>query len=91
MCIDVVEIWFGSLLGTFLIVFDRVICPQQICFHLWMITLVNINRFSSNFVFALIIWRSALGLLMCKFCQFLTELSAPYMAIFSFLDNNFSK
>ena len=32
-----------------------------------------------------------LGLLMGKFCQFLTGLSARDMSVFSFLDNNFSK
>ena len=36
---------------------------------------------------AFILWRSGLGLLMGKFCQFLTELSAWDMYIFSFLDD----
>ena len=39
----------------------------------------------------LILWRSGSGLLLYKFCQFLTELSACDMSIFSFLDDNFSK
>ena len=57
-----------------------------------MITLVNINGFSPNLVCALIIWWSALGLLMGKFHQFLTALSAPDpRSLFSFLNNNFSK
>ena len=50
--------------------------------------LVNINGFSPNSVCALILWRSGLGLLMGKFRQFLTELSARDMPIFSFPDNN---
>ena len=47
-------------------------------FRFQMITLVNINGFSPNLVCALILilWRSGLGLLMGKFHQYLTELSA---------------
>ena len=48
---------------------------------------LNISGFSPNLVCALILWRSGLGLLMVKFCQILTELSARY--IFLFPDNNF--
>ena len=58
-------------------------------FHFRMITWVNINGFSPNLVCALILWRSGLGLLMGKFHQFLTELSAQ--DIFSFPDDNLSK
>ena len=50
--------------------------------------LVNINGFSPNLVCALILWRSGLGLLMGKFRQFLTELSAPDTPIFWFPDDN---
>ena len=60
-------------------------------FSFQMITLVNINGFSPNLVCALILWRSGLGLLMGKFRQFLTELSARDTPIFSFLDYNLSK
>ena len=60
-------------------------------FRFRMITSVNINGFSPNSVCALILWRSGLGLLMGKFRQFLTELSARDTPIFSFPDNNFSK
>ena len=56
-----------------------------------MITLVNINGVSPNLVCALILWRSSLGLLMVKFRQFLTELSARDMPVFSFPNNNMSK
>ena len=51
----------------------------------------NISGFSPNLVCALILWRSGLGLLMGKFRQILTELSARDMPIFSFLDDNLSK
>ena len=54
-------------------------------------TLVNINGFMLNFLCALILWRSGFGLLMGKFCQFLTELSACDTSVFLFQDNNFSK
>ena len=53
--------------------------------------LVNINGFSPNLVYALILWRSGLGFLMGKFRQFLTELSARDTPIFSFPDDNLSK
>ena len=56
-----------------------------------MITLVKVNGFSSNLVCLLILWRPDLGLLMGKFHQFLTELSACDMSVFFFLDDNFSK
>ena len=49
------------------------------------------NGFSPKLVGALILWRSDLGLLMDKFHQFLTELSASGKSIFSFPDENFSK
>ena len=42
------------------------------CFQ--MITWVNVNGFSPNLVYALILWRSGMELLMVKFHQFLTEL-----------------
>ena len=60
-------------------------------FRFRMITWVNINGFSPNLVCALILWRSGLGLLLGKFRQFLTELSARDTPIFSFLDDNLSK
>ena len=63
----------------------------SVCFSLKMITSVNISGFSPNLVCALILWRSGLGLLMGKFRQFLTELSARDIPIFSFLDYNLSK
>ena len=40
-----------------------------------------------NLVCALILWRSGFGLLMGKFHQFLTELSAQDMPVFSFPGN----
>ena len=60
-------------------------------FRFRMITLVNINGFSSNLVCALIFWRSGLEWLMGKFRQILTELSARDTPIFSFPDDNFSQ
>ena len=45
-------------------------------FRFRMITWVNINGFSPNLLWALILWRSGVGLLMDEFCQIFTELSA---------------
>ena len=59
-------------------------------FHLFnfrRITWVNMNGFSPNLVCALILWRSGLG----KFHQFLTELSAHDVSLFSFWDKDLSK
>ena len=42
-------------------------------------------------VCALILWRSGLGMLMGKFCQILTELSARDGHIFVLPENNLSK
>ena len=47
--------------------------------------------FHQTLVCALILWRSGLGLLMAKFRQIFTELSARDMPIFSFLPDNLSK
>ena len=59
--------------------------------HLWsrIRTITLVNEFSPNLVCALILWRSSLGLLMGKFCQFLFELSAGEKILSSFV--NFSK
>ena len=91
MCIDIVEIWFGIANGQISSVFDGVTCPRRPYFHFQTITSVNYKGFSPNLVCALILWRSGLGLLMAKFHQFLMELSARDMPIFSFPDYNLSK
>ena len=65
------------------------VCPSIFPFR--MITWVNINGFSPNLVCVLILWRSGLGLLMGKFCQILTEISARDTPIFLFPDDNLGK
>ena len=52
--------------------------------HQWIFTKLA-------FVCALILWRSGLGLLMCKFRQIFTELPARDRPTFSFTDDNLSK
>ena len=49
------------------------------------------NGVSPNLVCALILWRSGLGLLMGKFRQILTEISARDTPILLFPDDNLSK
>ena len=54
----------------------------------------NLNEclwISPSLVCALLLLTSGLGLLMGKFCQFLTELSTCNMSGFSFPDDNLSK
>ena len=60
----------------------------SVFFCFGMITWVNLGGFSPNLVCALILWISGLGLLMGKFHQCLTELSAHVMSGFSFPDGN---
>ena len=70
VCMDILETCLGIVDVQILSIYDRVICPRHPYFHFWMITLVNINEFSPNLVCALILWRSALGLLMTYFVYF---------------------
>ena len=51
---------------------------------------IPISGFSPNLVFALILWRSGLGLLMGKFRQILMVICRRH-ALFSFPDDNLSK
>ena len=62
----------------------------RLYFCLQMITLINVNGFSPSLVCALILWKSALELLMGKIYQFLTELSAQDMSEFSFIFSTIS-
>ena len=48
-------------------------------FHFRMITRVSINGFLPNLIYALILWKSGLGLLMGEFRQIFTEVSAHDM------------
>ena len=50
-------------------------------FRFQTITWVNISGFSPNVVYALILWRSGLGLLLGKFSKFLTELSTCHRIV----------
>ena len=61
----------------------------QLYFHFLTVNLV-INRFLPNLVCALILWSSALGLLLGKFHQFLTVICLQNISIY-FLENNLSK
>ena len=90
VCIDIVEIWFGIANGQISSNFDSYLPKTRLYFRFRMITWININGFSPNLVCALILWRSGLGLLMGKFSQILTELSAWDTPIFSFPDDNLS-
>ena len=47
------------------------------------------NGFPPNLVCLCILWRSGLGLLMGKFCQFLTELSAHYTTVAGYYNFTF--
>ena len=76
MCIDLVEICFGIANGQISSIFDSYLPAIRLYFTCRTITRVNLNGFSPNLICAFILWRSALGLLIGKFCQFLTELSA---------------
>ena len=81
--------YYGFTLDVHVSVRPSVVRPS--IFRFWMITSVNINGFSPNLICALILWRSGLGLLMGKFRQIFTELSARDTLIFSFPGDNLSK
>ena len=73
-CGDLVGIANGQILSMF----DGVICLRHasiLCF--WTITWVNFDGFSPNLVYALILWRSGLGLLMGKFHEFFDGVICP--------------
>ena len=70
ICIDIVKIWFGIANGQILSILDSYLPATHPYFCFWMITWINVDWFSPNLVCALIVWRSAFGLLMGKFCQF---------------------
>ena len=91
MCIDIVKICFGIADRQISSIFYSYLPGTCLYFHFWAITLLIINGFSPNLVLALILWTSALGLLLIEFCPFLTELSACNTSIFYFQDNNLSK
>ena len=91
VCIDIVEILFGIANGQISSIFDSYLPATRPYFHFRMIALVNIKGFLSNFVCALILRRSGLGLRMGKFRQILTELSAHDTSVFSFPGDNFCK
>ena len=71
---------------------------DNLCKHQWIFTklgmcidYVDIWFGIANGLYALTLRRSVLELLMGKFHQMFTELSARDMPIFSFLDDNLSK
>ena len=71
-----------------LCVCSSIVSPSVL--HFRIITWVKHQWIWTNLVCALI-WRSVLGLLMGKFCHFLTELSARQKSIFLFPDGKLNK
>ena len=91
MCIDIVEIWFGIANGQISSIFDSYLPETRPYFRFWTITRVNNKGFSPKLLYALTLRRSGLGLLMAKFRQIFTELSARDTPIFSFPDDYLRK
>ena len=61
-----------------------------VCLSVFLFTdnnLLNTNRFSPNLVCSLMLWRSGLRILMCKFCQFLTVICRRHICILFLQDN----
>ena len=63
-------------MGKFCQFFTELSAETRPYFRFWMITSVNNKGFSSNLLYALTLRRSGLRLLMGKFRQIFTELSA---------------
>ena len=76
MCIDIVEIWFGIAYGLFRQILTEVFTRDMPIFLILEDNLSKCRGIRPNLVHALILRRSGLGLLIGKFRQFLTELSA---------------
>ena len=70
--IDIVDICFGIANGRISSIFDSYLPSIHPYFTFRTITWINLNGFSPNLICAVILWRSALGLLISKFYQFLT-------------------
>ena len=87
MCIDIVEIWFGIANEQILSILTGLSAHGTsvfffvFFFYFRVITLVNISGFSPHLMCALILLRSALGLLMGKFGQFLTVICHQHIHI----------
>ena len=90
VCIDIVQICSGIVDRQVSSFFDSYLPGTCRYFHFRTITLVNFNGFSLNFVCALTLWTSALGLLMVEFLLFLKALFARNTSVFHFQDNNLS-
>ena len=75
MCIDIVEIGLGLSTGKFVNFSRSYLLETDLYFPFHIITRVNVSGFSPNLVFALILWRSDLGLLMGKYLPIFEELS----------------
>ena len=76
VCIDIVEIRFRIANGQISSIFDRVILQQQVS-----IFASGHNWSKYQWICALLLWRYSSGLLIGKFREFLTALSAgthPY-------------
>ena len=80
--------YYGITLAVCLCVCLSVHLFLFVCLSIYWVlddNLINEHGFSPNLVYAMILWRSGLGLLMGKFHQILTELSAHDISIFLFL------
>ena len=56
LCIDIVAIWFGIANGQISSIFNSYLSVTRPYFHFRTITRLNVNGFSSNWVYALILW-----------------------------------
>ena len=67
---------FGIANGQISSIFDSYLPKTYPYFSFRTITCVNFSGFSGNLIHVLILWRSGLGLLMGRFCQFVIAFSA---------------
>ena len=74
-------------MGQILSIFDRVPAIHPYI-HFLMKTWGNVHGFSPILVCALILWRSALGLMMGNFCQYLTVICPWHVWIITLVNVN---
>ena len=91
MCIDIMDIWFGIVMGNFYQFLTELSAHDRSVFSFLDYNFSNFNGFSPNLVCAMILWISSLVFLSGKLHQFLTELSAHNTSLFYFQNNNLNK
>ena len=91
MCIDIVQIWFGIVMGKFRQFLTELSARDTPLFSFPDNNLRKYQWIFTNLSMCIDIVQIWFGIVMGKFCEFLTVLSACDMSIFSFPNDSLSK